>query len=139
MEVLLNLIWLLVAIAAFRYQHAVWYREASAHRHNGRSSRVLALACALILLFPVISLTDDLHAVQTVMEESSRGVVKARAAAEACLRLGRSSFPALLAALTKPTANSRVVPADLIPPDACLPCLTLISRCEGRSPPLRTA
>lgn len=30
----------------------------------------MALACALVVLFPVISATDDLHAVRAEMEES---------------------------------------------------------------------
>ncbi|HXW13958.1 MAG TPA: hypothetical protein VEN79_05560 [Terriglobia bacterium] len=33
--------------------------------------RIISLACALVFVFPVISLTDDLHAAQVVMEDSN--------------------------------------------------------------------
>ncbi|MGD0790332.1 MAG: hypothetical protein ABR920_01060 [Terriglobales bacterium] len=35
---------------------------------------VCALGCALVLLFPVISATDDLHAMRPEMEESERAL-----------------------------------------------------------------
>jgi uncharacterized membrane protein len=139
MEVLLNAIWLLVAIVAFCYWHGVGYRGASTRRDPGTSYGILALACALILLFPVISLTDDLHSDTAVMEESSRTVMKARAATEACLRQGRSSFPAALMALASSAADFHVFAAEVVPLEPCALYLALISPCEGRSPPLPTA
>ena len=43
-----------------------------ANRRRGFSSLqcLLALGCVLVLLFPVISATDDLHAMRAEMEES---------------------------------------------------------------------
>ena len=64
MEVLLNTIWLLVAIGAFLFWRPERYRGTPTARDHDRSFGILALACALVLLFPVISLTDDLHAEQ---------------------------------------------------------------------------
>ncbi|MGA9978772.1 MAG: hypothetical protein WBQ08_09065 [Candidatus Sulfotelmatobacter sp.] len=76
MELLLNLAWLLLALPAY------WlWRRSFATRAQGRlSSRqcLLALACLLVLLFPVISATDDLHAMRAEMEESSPGKRSAR-------------------------------------------------------------
>jgi hypothetical protein len=69
MELLLNLAWLLLALPAYW----LWRRDgARAHPEHGfRSVQcLLALGCALVLLFPVISATDDLHAVRAEMEES---------------------------------------------------------------------
>ncbi len=64
MELLLNLAWLLLALPAYW----LWRRGT-----RGFSSLqcLLALACALVLLFPVISASDDLHAMRSEMEDSS--------------------------------------------------------------------
>jgi hypothetical protein len=71
MELLLNLSWLLLAMPAF------WlWRESSGvpgHRRFSALQGVFALACALVLLFPVVSATDDLRAMRAEMEESQTG------------------------------------------------------------------
>jgi hypothetical protein len=69
MELLLNLLWLLLALPAYW----LWQRSADARGVRRVSSLqcLLALGCAVVLLFPVISATDDLHAMRSEMEESS--------------------------------------------------------------------
>ena len=69
MELLLNLAWVLLALPAYW----LWRREAGsrAQRRTGSVECLLALACALILLFPVISASDDLHAMRAEMEDSA--------------------------------------------------------------------
>jgi hypothetical protein len=133
MEVLLNTIWLVVAIAAVGMWLATGY--AGVRHHPGKALRFLALVCALILLFPSISLTDDLHEAQAVMEESSRAVMKARAVTEACLRAGRSTFPAILTGLPFGTTALRALAAEVVPLALPAACFALIRPCEGRSPP----
>ena len=68
MELLLNLAWLLLALPAY------WLWSVSRTVPAGRkiSSRqcLLALGCMLVILFPVVSATDDLCAMRTEMEES---------------------------------------------------------------------
>jgi hypothetical protein len=69
MELLLNLAWVLMALPAYW----LWLRGAGA-RESRRASALqflLALGCVLVLLFPVISATDDLHAMRAEMEESA--------------------------------------------------------------------
>jgi hypothetical protein len=66
MELLLNLAWLLLALPAYW----LWRRRA---RRFSSLQCLLALGCLLVLLFPVISASDDLHAMQTEMEDSSIG------------------------------------------------------------------
>ncbi|HEV2116945.1 MAG TPA: hypothetical protein VGR48_13020 [Terriglobales bacterium] len=67
MELLLNLAWVLVAVAAV----VLWLRQ---NRRGVSAARVslllqsIALACALAVLFPAISATDDLHAAQLAVE-----------------------------------------------------------------------
>jgi len=64
MEFLLNVCWLLLIAPAFWY----WARQ----RGHAESHRCLiTLACLLALLFPVISVSDDLQAMRQEMEDSA--------------------------------------------------------------------
>jgi hypothetical protein len=69
MELLLNLAWMLLLLPAYW----LWRRDAGARPARGVSSLqcLLALGCVLVLLFPVISASDDLHAMRAEMEDSS--------------------------------------------------------------------
>ena len=68
MELLLNLAWLLLALPAY----LLWRncRSTPAARRFTAVQCLLALGCMLVILFPVISATDDLRAMRTEMEES---------------------------------------------------------------------
>jgi hypothetical protein len=63
MELVLNLAWLLLALPAYW----LWRRSV---RRFGPLQCLLALGCALVLLFPVISASDDLHVMRAEMEDS---------------------------------------------------------------------
>jgi hypothetical protein len=68
MELLLNLLWLLLAMPAFwlwRYS-----RTAPKRPKFDALQCLLALGCLLVILFPVISASDDLRAMRAEMEES---------------------------------------------------------------------
>lgn len=99
MELLLNLAWLLLAIPAYR----LWRESTPASRRDGRTSLqcLLALGCMLVLLFPVISATDDLHAMRAEMEESpvsKRSVLQASNPKNPIPQAGLQSPPALSSA-----------------------------------------
>jgi hypothetical protein len=66
MELLLNLAWLLLALPACW----LWRDSRTASRRFRPSHSLLALGCMLVVLFPVISATDDLRAMRAEMEES---------------------------------------------------------------------
>jgi len=66
MELLLNLLWLMLVVPAL----FIWRHERESPCQRSTRS-LLALACVLVLLFPVISVTDDLHPLQAEMEENS--------------------------------------------------------------------
>jgi len=68
MELLLNLAWLLLALPAYWLWRAS--RTAPAGRKVNSRQCLLALGCILVILFPVVSATDDLCAMRTEMEES---------------------------------------------------------------------
>lgn len=69
MELLLNLAWVLLALPAYW----LWRQDTGARAARRVSSLqcLLALGCALVLLFPVISASDDLHVMRAEMEESA--------------------------------------------------------------------
>jgi hypothetical protein len=69
MELLLNLAWMLLALPAYW----LWRRDAGARvaRRLDPLQCLLVLGCVLVLLFPVISASDDLHAMRAEMEESA--------------------------------------------------------------------
>jgi len=68
-EHILNFCWLLLFVPAFW----IWRRQMRCVPNaRARSLQCLvALVCAVFLLFPVISASDDLHAMRPEMEESS--------------------------------------------------------------------
>jgi hypothetical protein len=97
MEVLLNLAWLLLALPAY------WLWRRSFHTRAlgklGSLQCLLALACLVVLLFPVISATDDVHVMRTEMEESSPGKRSARQAAAEKTSVWNSRWQTLPAAV----------------------------------------
>jgi hypothetical protein len=135
MEVLLNTIWLLSSVGAF----VCWRRgRTAADPHDCRESNILAalaLACALLLLFPVISLTDDLHAEQYPMEDSSRSVMKAKHLEQGCLHAGKSSFMDAVTSAANSTSGLNLVVGVVVLLEIQPFCLTLTSSHLGRSPP----
>jgi len=102
MELLLNLTWLLLALPAY------WLWRRSFHTRAlgklGSLQCLLALACLLVLLFPVISATDDLHAMRTEMEESSPGKRSARQAAGEKTSVWHSGWQTLPAVVPAPAS-----------------------------------
>jgi hypothetical protein len=69
MELFLNLCWLALLLPAF----LLWRRKTSSRPRTPASFVIICtLGCALVMLFPIISASDDLHAVGQAMEESKR-------------------------------------------------------------------
>jgi hypothetical protein len=68
MELFLNLCWLTLLLPAA----LLWRRRAASGGHATGFQHLCVLGCALVLLFPVISISDDLHAMHPEMEESKR-------------------------------------------------------------------
>lgn len=98
MELLLNLTWLLLALPAYW----LWRRSFRMRAQGGPGSLqcLLALACLLVLLFPIVSATDDLHAMRAEMEESSPGKRSIRQAAGEKASLWHSRWHSLPAVVT---------------------------------------
>jgi hypothetical protein len=137
MELVLNLAWLLMALPAYW----LWRGSRITRAEHGFTSWqcLLALGCVLVMLFPVISATDDLIAMQTEMEESpiskrtirqatsDKSVGHSRLQAPPAVVGTRLTFALaiehgdlpLSPSLSVPAAPS-VLPAGRAPPAACL-------------------
>ncbi len=76
MELLLNLVWIAVAVAAFTALARMQRAPAQMRQIHGAryTNALLALACVLVLLFPIISASDDLHPSQAVLEDATKRI-----------------------------------------------------------------
>jgi hypothetical protein len=141
METTLNLIWLVVTIAAV----CIWRFRWSVSRENPRHStriEVIAIICVLALLFPVISLTDDLHPeivpADTVSSKRNH-----------CLLVAGNSHPeksksllhahAFYALSSHSFLELEIVASRILPPEISFPFSSSIFIGQGRAPPSRLA
>lgn len=104
MELLLNLVWLAIAATAF-FSWARWRRISSSRAVPPMLRGLLVVSCILLLLLPVISITDDLGQMPTLAEGNRlQDVLKASE-----LR-GIHIFSAIMPAILLPLrAKSRTV------------------------------
>jgi hypothetical protein len=138
MELLLNLAWLLLALPAYW----LWRRAIGARLATRVSSLqcLLALGCALVLLFPVISASDDLHAMRAEMEDSSISKRTVR-------QTGSEKHSAWVNRLQGPPATVasavRLVAPEIGMLEVSIACLSPLTRpCvsqAGRAPPFLPA
>ena len=139
MELILNLLWLLTALGAFAWWKPQLARAGRKARRGYQAlSPFLALACALAVLFPAISVTDDLHPQLAVIEDSS---ASRRSVASVGGSHGHSNHgplaspPALIPAPFQPLGG-RTVCESLNVPDSFHPAKTLARAACERAPPL---
>ncbi len=98
MELLLNLAWLLLAMPAYWLWRSS--RIASAGRKFNSLQCLLTLGCMLVILFPVISATDDLCAMRAEIEESPASRRTIRPTSNDKASPWKSQSPPALAATT---------------------------------------
>lgn len=133
MELFLNTLWLAFALLALglclrqrRFALKISRREIA------RS--LLALGFALVLFFPIISLTDDLHFTPQMMEESSSRK-QIRDAANAKAGAGSHHAPAFALAAVPVLGEARAIVTPLAPVASLLPAMGLKASASGRAPP----
>ena len=137
METVLNLIWLIVTVAALWLWRFRWLVS----RRKPRACvllEVVAMGCVLALLFPVISLTDDLHPEILAVDASS-------GKRSTCLLVaGATQTPhgtpisgshLTLAVPSTPFGHVELAIAGIIVPTEDLGASSLCRSCFGRSPP----
>ena len=138
MELTLNLVWLCVAIAAILAQIVTLSASgASLRRPASYVRKLIAMGCALVILFFVISMTDDLHNQQVLVEDrksSRNAAVAATAANPPSLRPVLAPFllffPSLNVATTPPAVKRGIENTEF-------PLIAQVAdenRC-GRAPP----
>ena len=131
MELLLNLVWLLLVLPGY------WlWRRSTGSRHASSRQCLLALGCAFVLLFPVISASDDLHAMRAEMEDPSSCKRFVRPIGERhTAGVNRLQGPAGLVvspfALPAPDTGELQLPAQIFSNVTRVPILRV-----GRAPPL---
>jgi len=140
MELFLNLCWLSLVVPAY----LLWRQRTSSTSLGSRAKNpatsplvfLCVLGCALVLLFPVISASDDLHAMRAEMEESSpgkRGVGQLTVEKASVWHSPWQNLPAVVAA----TAALGLISEGRLEPvtvTATLPISPSILR-VGRAPP----
>ncbi len=135
MELLLNLAWLLLALpACWLWRKS---RNTGMVRKFGSLQCVLALGCLLVMLFPVISASDDLLALRTEMEESplsKRSIRQAGTEKSSLAKTGLQTAPALPATLHGLEADLECARL-LLSPAIVLRSSPWVSR-SGRAPPV---
>jgi hypothetical protein len=136
MELVFDLLWVLIVLVAYGW----WFAHQSRGGQNIKAKaamrgEIFVLGLALVILFPSISLSDDLHAENAVMEESSRSVLKARQLTQKCLRAGKSLTP--LTAIIRAGLSGAIglVVSRVFPPEVPLIRSALVRPSQGRSPP----
>ena len=107
LELFLNLAWLAIAISALS-AFAMWARaEKSA---GGRLRVGIAVACGLALLFPIISVTDDMSPDTTALEEWSA----ARRAALIIINVAHAAVAVPVVAVIEQSAKELFVCIGLV-------------------------
>ena len=134
MELILNLCWLMLALPAYW----LWRRdgERALWKNFGPLRSALVLCWILMLLFPVVSATDDLHFIRPEMEESgpSRRASK-HVGSDRAFGI-RPYIPELLEAIKA----IRLAPAtqifgQVVISDFCIASTVFSSARPGRAPP----
>jgi hypothetical protein len=125
MELFLNALWICLALAA----PIAWLVRSRPDRSARRLlAGLFAFACIAILLFPVISATDDLHAMQVANEDSSTAKKLIVQAGERLAVIGAAAT----SLLERPVLWSRVTDAERV----LLPLLTGRVNISNRPPPI---
>jgi hypothetical protein len=134
MELFLNVLWLLLAVPAVW----IWRRDGMSRRGSERLEFLrcpLILACTLMLLFPVVSATDDLHAMRPEVEEStpSKRAVRPASGGKLPLRLS-GPIPAQMATSAALGSDEQVC-EGVIPQPVLAPDWVQRGAATGRAPP----
>jgi hypothetical protein len=108
MELALNLAWALIAAASYAQLFRYLARGAARNaRDPSRAECIIALTCVLAILFPVISLTDDLHEMQATCEEASTSGLVIKKCVAGHLSTPERTLHQVLFTVTSVAANFR--------------------------------
>ena len=142
MELILNLVWVGVAIAG---SVLLWITLSRAGKSSAECvstrQKIVAMGCALVILFFVISMTDDLHDQAIMLEEKKPSRVFSQMASPTLsssaqvIPLVFLLFVSQAGLVLALTAVRRLVDRRPIPVAPSIVC----GRIDGRAPPLSPA
>ena len=138
MELLLNLFWLALALpAAWLLKKTIQSAPAQGSAAIGLLRSAVLLACVLTLLFPVVSASDDLHAMRPEIEESGTKRVSRQAAAANRSVVSRSGVGpcSALPVLSLPFSLDTEISGLVSVPEFFLPDLAQVDSRSSRGPP----
>ena len=136
MELFLNTLWVVIAVASLCVWRTRWAGQRR-EREHASWRQWTAFVCALVLLFFMVSLTDDLHSELVVFEECSAS--RRHAACQACPPHAPQKHAArsVYARIMTPEFRHGPTQTDLLTTD--LPPAQKFFRADrsfGRDPPL---
>lgn len=132
MEALLNLVWLLLTLPALW----LWRKASPCSRSRRPRSSLLILGCLLILLFPVISVSDDLQAMRPEVEEAATRDGTRNSAHGKLSLPTKGGVPACPLLAARPVVfRDRTLCGAVVPFLALKPALELMPAHVGRAPP----
>lgn len=138
MELFLNVFWLLLALLSVGLWWTQWSRAGRGRAPRQASLRGgIALCCVLVLLFFAISLTDDLHEIPAVAEDtrSSQRPLQIWKASPPSPESGKHAAPSGDAVVSKLFYHGGVVAGWVVPADAASPQTISSQPFQGRAPP----
>jgi hypothetical protein len=141
MELALNLVWLCVAIVGLKLLCGSLSRaETLSDRPSNHWRKIVAMSCTLVILFFVISMTDDLHDQEILVEESKSsrilsGLDTSPGAPGPVVPLVFLLFSALVCVVPALPAARRLVESSEVLYAAAVDC----DRLSGRAPPASLA
>jgi hypothetical protein len=137
MELFLNIFWVLITFCGAMVWRTRWVKQSRFRRYDSWHEWT-AFICAMVLLFFVVSLTDDLHAELMLIEEcsTSRRHTTCLTCPHHSSPAGGDGAPHVSAILpARPSVQSFVFISSVIPVPESLPLRLNRSRAFGRAPP----
>ncbi len=132
MELLLNAVWVFLAATAVSLWLVAWRRRSRSHPLLG----LLAVGCLLALLFPVISISDDLLSGHVAMEDASaasKRMLKASDLGKMALAFDADTAAALLPGMEHQPLWQSLGSVTIEPPLAMVSAPIPLT--QGRAPP----
>jgi hypothetical protein len=136
MEFLLNILWLMLSLPAIW----LWLQDPAcvqSSRRLGNMRPILLLGCVLVLLFPVVSATDDMHVMRPELEESSSSKRQVEASGGETSHSSPTILHASPALRSRPYSfsPSRLIYGRVVTTPSQLPEPVYLAHRNGRAPP----
>jgi len=137
METTLNVVWLLLVVAALCVWQRRWVRQRAGSQRN-RFQEWTAFVCVMVMMFYVVSMTDDLHPEIFVCDGSTSGrrtVLVRPPAHRLAVKGGAASSPSAAVTARVDFANPLAFAGAINPSDQSATLQFAVDRAIARAPP----